>query len=172
MSCSPAITPEQLGESTSLVDKLQRFGESDKKLGKLIRSSTYTVADQSNREHCIQSWKMSDYAYKRDPCPFPTLARGLFTEALESRKHKIVARGYDKVTEAFMTSNTCVLKGLVDSSSMWAKCGGPRSVTLSLFGLLRQSRLQTCSGRTSPITLSVHTHSRSNRTGVSSSSPL
>lgn len=39
----------------------------------------------------LTSWHMQDYAYKRDPCPFPTRARGLFTS-----QDRIVLRGYDK----------------------------------------------------------------------------
>lgn len=39
---------------------------------------------------------MADYAYKRDPCPFPTRARGLFTEKIGEEDYRIVARGYDK----------------------------------------------------------------------------
>jgi tRNA ligase len=46
----------------------------------------------------LTSWKMADYAYKRDPCPFPTRARGLFTERINPARdeYRIVARGYDK----------------------------------------------------------------------------
>ncbi|KPV72607.1 uncharacterized protein RHOBADRAFT_29768 [Rhodotorula graminis WP1] len=46
---------------------------------------------------------MADYAYKREPCPFPTRARGLFTERVRGgdgdggeAEYRIVARGYDK----------------------------------------------------------------------------
>ncbi|KZT54865.1 hypothetical protein CALCODRAFT_499280 [Calocera cornea HHB12733] len=68
----------------------------------------------------ITSWKMLEHLYRQSPCPFPTLARGLFTtwtseedvpEPLVSKRKdkpevwkreeeggqwKIVARGYDK----------------------------------------------------------------------------
>ncbi|GAA5948367.1 hypothetical protein JCM3765_001389 [Sporobolomyces pararoseus] len=57
-------------------------------------------------ERVLTSWKMADYAYKREPCPFPTRARGLFTEKIkgsseegegeEEEEYRIVARGYDK----------------------------------------------------------------------------
>jgi tRNA ligase len=60
----------------------------------------------------IRSWKMSEHLYRRKDCPFPTLARGLFTStddfALPSvaaslkgkEKVRIVARGYDKFFNA------------------------------------------------------------------------
>jgi len=56
----------------------------------------------------IRSWKMSEHLYRRKDCPFPTLARGLFTAAEDygfpskaqsskgKEKIRIVARGYDK----------------------------------------------------------------------------
>lgn len=73
---------------------------------KLLRAHVYTVPLQqqpvamtSNQKHGqsqsgvinLTSWNMSDYAYKKDPCPFPTRARGLFTS-----DDRIVVRGYDK----------------------------------------------------------------------------
>lgn len=54
---------------------------------------------------------MNEWKYSASPCPFPTLARGLFTEWMGSGDgtdqlkkgkdeqdgyHRIVARGYDK----------------------------------------------------------------------------
>jgi tRNA ligase len=46
---------------------------------------------------------MSEHIYRRIPCPFPTMARGLFTREnahperkLGEGRHAIVARGYDK----------------------------------------------------------------------------
>ena len=61
----------------------------------------------------ITSWKMQEHLYRRKDCPFPTLARGLFTATAdasfqdtqrrgttigeeEKQKIRIVARGYDK----------------------------------------------------------------------------
>lgn len=54
------------------------------------------ASDQPSRT--VRSWKMADFAYKKDPCPFPTRARGLFTEELDSPElqWRIIARGYDK----------------------------------------------------------------------------
>ena len=62
----------------------------------LLRSTVKRVVDATaGTTHDIRSWRMDDWAYKRDPCPFPTRARGLFTETVDGQ-HRIVARGYDK----------------------------------------------------------------------------
>lgn len=61
----------------------------------------------------ITSWKMQEHLYRRKDCPFPTLARGIFTAAEDfslqqpqqrgesseeghKKRIRIVARGYDK----------------------------------------------------------------------------
>ncbi|GAA5902703.1 hypothetical protein JCM6882_004046 [Rhodosporidiobolus microsporus] len=77
-----------------------------KSLRNLLRSTDHTVAvqgaDGKDVKRVLTSWKMADYAYKREPCPFPTRARGLFTEKVagdkvgEQEDYRIVARGYDK----------------------------------------------------------------------------
>ncbi|GAA5955304.1 hypothetical protein JCM21900_003039 [Sporobolomyces salmonicolor] len=74
-----------------------------KSLRNLLRSTEHTVTlegeDGTHKKHVLTSWKMADYAYKREPCPFPTRARGLFTEKVkdgEDEEYRIVARGYDK----------------------------------------------------------------------------
>ena len=67
------------------------------------------------RNRRITSWKMTEHMYRRHDNPFPTLARGLFTEEIEEgdevpgqalavegnwgkdqSRERIVARGYDK----------------------------------------------------------------------------
>lgn len=63
------------------------------------------------RDRRITSWKMTEHMYHNPSNPFPTLARGLFTEEVEEGdplpeevvkgegkglKERIVARGYDK----------------------------------------------------------------------------
>lgn len=80
--------------------------ESRKSLKNLLRSTEHTIRlvadDGSEHKRVLTSWKMADYAYKREPCPFPTRARGLFTERVrgdkpgEEEEYRIVARGYDK----------------------------------------------------------------------------
>lgn len=60
----------------------------------LIRSTDYIVPSTLG-ERVLTSWRMQDHAYQKDPCPFPTRARGLFTEVYEGQP-RIVTRGYDK----------------------------------------------------------------------------
>ncbi|KAM0786912.1 hypothetical protein ACM66B_002336 [Microbotryomycetes sp. NB124-2] len=78
-----------------------------KALKNLLRTSKHVIElpsatrDGQPQRRELTSWKMADYAYKREPCPFPTRARGLFTEQVatspgESEQYRIVARGYDK----------------------------------------------------------------------------
>ncbi|KAJ2306211.1 trna ligase [Coemansia sp. RSA 2704] len=52
-----------------------------------------TVSRFADRD--ITSWKSTDYLYKKEPCPLPTQARGLFT-CMDGGEERIVARGYDK----------------------------------------------------------------------------
>ncbi|BGP19484.1 hypothetical protein JCM10213_006304 [Rhodosporidiobolus nylandii] len=80
--------------------------QTPKSLKNLLRSTNHTVVvqgdDGKDEKRVLTSWKMADYAYKREPCPFPTRARGLFTEKVagdkqgEEEEYRIVARGYDK----------------------------------------------------------------------------
>ncbi|KAI0366072.1 hypothetical protein BV20DRAFT_1097607 [Pilatotrama ljubarskyi] len=82
-------------DDSALIDELMRIS---KKSPKLIRSSEYQApADPSI---IIRSWKMNEFKYYDIPSPFPTLARGLFTQDIKDAsgnvKHRIVARGYDK----------------------------------------------------------------------------
>ncbi|KAI0777806.1 RNA ligase-domain-containing protein [Trametes elegans] len=82
-------------EDSALVEELQRISE---RSPKLIRASTYQApADPSIT---VKSWKMNEFKYYDIPSPFPTLARGLFTQDIKDAsgkvRHRIVARGYDK----------------------------------------------------------------------------
>lgn len=81
-------------EDAQLIDELFRVS---KKSPKLIRSTAYVApADPSIT---LRSWKMNEFKYYDVPSPFPTLARGLFTQEIKQGnqvKHRIVARGYDK----------------------------------------------------------------------------
>jgi tRNA ligase len=86
--------------------KATKASKAAKSLKNLLRSTEHTVvvkgADGKDVKRILTSWKMADYAYKREPCPFPTRARGLFTEKIAEEKdeqpeeYRIVARGYDK----------------------------------------------------------------------------
>lgn len=79
----------------------QAAGRSDKPL---VRARAYTLdptaADPQGHE--LLSWKAQEYAYRQfsqDTDQLPTLARGLFTEAVDedgTTRQRIVARGYDK----------------------------------------------------------------------------
>lgn len=82
-------------EDSALIDDLQRISKASPKL---VRSSEHKApADPSI---LIRSWKMNEFKYYAIPSPFPTLARGLFTQDIAGgsgkSKHRIVARGYDK----------------------------------------------------------------------------
>ena len=82
-------------EDHELIDSLKALS---KKSPKLVKSSEYqTPADPSV---FVRSWKMNEFKYYDVPSPFPTLARGLFTQEIKNpsgkTKLRIVARGYDK----------------------------------------------------------------------------
>jgi tRNA ligase len=81
-------------EDHELIESLIRLS---KKSPKLVKSTVYEApADPSI---AIRSWKMNEFKYYDIPSPFPTLARGLFTQDTEIDghvRHRIVARGYDK----------------------------------------------------------------------------
>lgn len=103
-------------EDHALVEDLLRIS---KKSPKLIRSTLYDApADPSIK---IRSWKMNEFKYYDVPSPFPTLARGLFTQDIgrePSVRHRIVARGYDKffnIGEVPWTTVSALLSSMVCS---------------------------------------------------------
>ncbi|TBU57142.1 RNA ligase-domain-containing protein [Dichomitus squalens] len=69
-----------------------------KKAPKLVKSTEYQAP--AIPSIFVRSWKMNEFKYYDIPSPFPTLARGLFTQDVKNAsgktKHRIVARGYDK----------------------------------------------------------------------------
>lgn len=109
----------------ALLASLQHLKETDPKA---VRSTTHVYppsvyvpyghlayqaeakSSTAPRDRYITSWKMTEHMYRDPNNPFPTLARGLFTEELEEGdelpdevrrlegniKQRIVARGYDK----------------------------------------------------------------------------
>lgn len=94
-------------EARQLLSSLYGFGDDDKTLAKLLRHTDHNVTTADGATSTITSWKMQDYAYKRDPCPYPTRARGLFTSGAD----RIVARAYDKffnVDEVSWTKVGCI----------------------------------------------------------------
>jgi tRNA ligase len=94
--------PQHSAEDSQLIADLHKLSQ---KARKLVRSSAYPApADPGTM---VRSWKMNEFKYYDVPCPFPTLARGLFTtelpiardgsaEQADTAKYRIVARGYDK----------------------------------------------------------------------------
>ncbi|KAI0341315.1 hypothetical protein BDW22DRAFT_1358802 [Trametopsis cervina] len=85
----------------SIADEDDKLIESlidiSKKSPKLIKSSVYDAPAEPSIQ--IRSWKMNEFKYYDIPSPFPTLARGLFTQDITLENtiiHRIVARGYDK----------------------------------------------------------------------------
>lgn len=127
-----AMTDQDVQATTNLLESLYSFGKNPGDDAKLLRHTDHTVAmpststststyddgtsaktttaasDDPPPSLTITSWKMQDYAYKRDPCPYPTRARGLFTLG----KHRMVARAYDKffnVDEVTWTKASCDL---------------------------------------------------------------
>lgn len=114
-------TADQLS-NLSLVDATQKPKKPPRSITNLLRSSQHTITlppttpEGEPIVRTLTSWKMADYAYKRDPCPFPTRARGLFTEKIEREgaaggdEYRIIARGYDKffnVNEVSWTNVSC-----------------------------------------------------------------
>ncbi|KAJ1305166.1 hypothetical protein OPQ81_000197 [Rhizoctonia solani] len=102
-STPDGATPSTRPDDSSLIRQLRSLA---KKQPKLIRGKKYAVPGQSIE---LTSWKMTEWMYTKSPCPFPTLARGLFTRWIPARGHgndpegapgagrdQIVVRGYDK----------------------------------------------------------------------------
>lgn len=100
---APNATPLTQPDDSSLIRELRKLAR-DKP--KLVRGKKYTVPGHSIE---LTSWKMTEWMYTKSPCPFPTLARGLFTRWIPAPGHEhdpegkagagrdqIVVRGYDK----------------------------------------------------------------------------
>ncbi|KAG8844328.1 hypothetical protein FRB96_003087 [Tulasnella sp. 330] len=113
------LSPTEKEEETSeLVKALIKVS---KKSPSLIKATGHDVEPAINdsgspKTRKIWSWKMNEWKYSVQPSPFPTLARGLFTEWVPSSSkpwsngndevkggkldsegfHRVIARGYDK----------------------------------------------------------------------------
>ena len=68
----------------ALIEKLNSLSIESKPI---IKYTNFNINDGQS----LTSWKMNEHLYSKQPCPFPTLARGLFTKGNE-----IIVRGYDK----------------------------------------------------------------------------
>ncbi|KAJ2198143.1 trna ligase [Coemansia sp. RSA 522] len=81
------LTRKEQASFEQLLLQLNEHADSSKKVvGK-------TVSEFAGRE--VTSWKSTDYLYKKEPCPLPSQARGLFT-CTEDGEVRIAARGYNK----------------------------------------------------------------------------
>ncbi|KAG8793817.1 hypothetical protein FRC12_001517 [Ceratobasidium sp. 428] len=98
-----ALIPPAQPDDSDLIGKLRHMAKNQPKL---VRGKKYDVPGQKLK---LTSWKMTEHMYTRSPCPFPTIARGLFTQWVPKPGHEdepegkkgagrdqIVVRGYDK----------------------------------------------------------------------------
>ncbi|KAJ2076399.1 trna ligase [Coemansia sp. RSA 988] len=87
---SGPLTKKEEYDFRQLLTQMQELSKADKPSKRVVRQSTYQYEG-----HDVTSWKCTEYLYKKDPCPLPTKARGLFTGIQDGEK-AIIARGYDK----------------------------------------------------------------------------
>lgn len=90
------LTDNERQELSELISKMTVINQAKPSKNRFVRQSTYDYED-----HKISSWKCTEYLYKKDPCPLPTQARGLFTEY-----ETVIARGYDKFFNVGEVSKT------------------------------------------------------------------
>ncbi|OAV89788.1 hypothetical protein PTTG_28563 [Puccinia triticina 1-1 BBBD Race 1] len=91
------LDEQAIAEALANIALAPATAPADPKLAKLIRSRLYELTPALS----VRSWTMAEHVYRKLPCPFPTMARGLFTRENPERtlglgRHAIVARGYDK----------------------------------------------------------------------------
>ncbi|KAH8548471.1 RNA ligase-domain-containing protein [Umbelopsis sp. PMI_123] len=65
----------------------------DRKKAKTVRHKDFLLPSSGVT---LTSWNMLESEYKKDPCPFPVPARGLFTRQIDNKTYEITVRGYDK----------------------------------------------------------------------------
>ena len=93
------MAPAYSAKDNKLIHELIRVSKVNPKL---IKGSDYVAPGAPDMT--IRSWKMNEHKYHDVPCPFPTLARGLFTTEVDEdgkrsgreKEYRIVVRGYDK----------------------------------------------------------------------------
>ena len=99
------MATQVLEADSKLVSQLQVMANTGSRKRALVKTSSYKAP--ADPEIVINSWKLDEFKYYDVPSPFPTLARGLFTQRLDKSKndtedgsdavkYRIVARGYDK----------------------------------------------------------------------------
>ncbi|KAJ2630522.1 tRNA ligase [Coemansia sp. RSA 1290] len=84
------LTRQEQREFEHLLAKMNEMA-SVKPASKRVQGKT--ISEFAGRE--ITSWKSVDFLYKKNPCPLPTMARGLFT-GMNDGEERILNRGYDK----------------------------------------------------------------------------
>ncbi|KAJ1961223.1 trna ligase [Dipsacomyces acuminosporus] len=98
-------TNEEKYEACQLVQKMSDMVCVKPSSKRVVRRTIYEFKGRS-----ISSWKCSEFLYKKDPCPLPTPARGLFTIDNEGggkvTSSEIIARGYNKFFNVGETKTT------------------------------------------------------------------
>ncbi|KAJ2470474.1 trna ligase [Coemansia sp. RSA 2322] len=89
-SLSGLLTQKESHEIRKLVATMKQMSETKPASKRIVRTTMHEYEG-----HNIASWKCTEFLYKKDPCPLPTQARGLFTSGPRSNE-TIVARGYNK----------------------------------------------------------------------------
>ncbi|KAJ2896102.1 trna ligase, partial [Coemansia aciculifera] len=84
------ITMKECYEIRQLVAAMRKENQTKPASKRIVKCTTHDYEG-----HQISSWKCNEFLYKKDPCPLPTQARGLFT-MFDSGDSTIVARGYNK----------------------------------------------------------------------------
>ncbi|KAJ2412542.1 trna ligase [Coemansia sp. RSA 2530] len=87
---SGPLTQQERHSIRQLITTMKKIAETKPASKRIVRR---TVHDYEG--HSISSWKCNEFLYKKDPCPLPTQARGLFTIG-SGGDETIAARGYNK----------------------------------------------------------------------------
>ncbi|KAJ1727292.1 trna ligase [Coemansia biformis] len=89
-SATAPLSHEEKFELRGLMRQMQELSSTTPASKRIVRQTAHDYAG-----HRLVSWKCNEFLYKKDPCPLPTRARGLFTCG-EGGEVVIAARGYDK----------------------------------------------------------------------------
>ncbi|KAJ1812225.1 trna ligase, partial [Coemansia sp. RSA 2598] len=86
-------TEKEKYDFRQLEAKMKALASATPSSKRVVRNTKHEALGQT-----IMSWKCTEYLYKKDPCPLPTQARGLFSSSQQEGDgdQAIVARGYDK----------------------------------------------------------------------------
>ncbi|KAJ2725422.1 trna ligase [Coemansia sp. Benny D115] len=84
------LSDQERYDIRQLVTKMRELSAATPASKQVIRQTAHEYKEQP-----LISWKCGEFLYKKNPCPLPTQARGLFTSG-ESDDQVIVARGYNK----------------------------------------------------------------------------